>query len=700
MYENKKKNTIILIAKIALAIVGVILFFLPFYYVDIGPSLAFLVPRHDYPRLANLYWRTPITKEAAEQLAKWNVIALDMQAQNTSPDMIRYIKKLNPKIIILAYSSANEIPAQRLNEMEPQGKGLWHDLASGIKPQWYLKNSTGKNMSWWPGNYSLNLIAKDETGQTYADYVANFYADKVLSSGLWDGLLLDNTWQTVAWVDKDIDMNSDNKSDDASQANKLWQDGNRQLFKKIRERVGSQFLVIGNGDGEYGDQLNGRMFEGFPEFWEQGWLGSMKKYSTSNNDGYQPRINIINSDTDNTGKQDDYQKMRYGLASTLMFDGYYSFDFGPQLREHLWWYDEYNTNLGQPKSQPYNLLDINNQKMKEGLWQREFTQGVALVNSTNQEQTINFNSEYEKIHGTQDRQINDGMVINSLTLKSQDGIVLLRPIDQISNQVFINGSFARVFDQNGQTVRTGFFAYDQDFPGSVKIIKTDLNGDGEIEIIVAGPSSLSIYNFRNEKLATIYPYGEKYRGGISLAVGDLNNDDKIEIVTGPENGQSNLIKVFDWRGNTINPGFYAYNKKSKNLGANVAVCDTNGDGQYEIVTSAGWGGGPHMKVFDKNGKILLAEFFAYANNFRGGINVACGDINRDGQDEIVTGLGRGGKPLISVFTGSGKKISQWLAYSTKNIDGIKVAATDIDNNGQAEIISLNSNVFTASAYKP
>ncbi|MFA5047779.1 MAG: putative glycoside hydrolase [Patescibacteria group bacterium] len=700
MLDYERKKLIILIAKVALAVIGIILFFLPFYYIDIDPSLAYPAPQHDYPRLANLYWRTPITTETAEQLAKWNLIALDMQAQNTSPDMIRYIKKLNPKIIILAYTSANEIPAQRLNEIEPIGHGLWHDLSSGIKPQWYLKNSAGKNISWWPGNYSLNLIAKDDNGQTYADYAANFFADKILSTGLWDGLLLDNTWQNVASVDKNIDVNCDGKSDDAGLANKLWQDGNRELFKKIRERVGNQYLIIGNGDGQYHDQINGRMFEGFPEFWEQGWLGSMKKYSAVNGTGYQPRINIVNSDTDNTGKQNDYQTMRFGLASTLMFDGYYSFDFGPQLREHLWWYDEYSTNLGQPKSSAYNLLDANNKTIKEGLWQREFAQGVALVNSTNQTQTVNFNSEYEKIHGTQDKQTNDGLVINNLTLKPQDGIILLRPIDQIMGQVFVNGSFARVFSLSGQTVRTGFFAYDQAFPGSVKIIKADTNGDGELEIIVAGQSSLSIYNFRNEKLATIYPYGEKYRGGISLAVGDLNGDDRSEIVTAPENGQSNLIKIFDWRGNIINSGWNAYNKKSKNLGANVAVCDTNGDGQYEVVTSAGYGGGPHVKIFDKNGKILLSEFFAYTGSFRGGINLACGDINRDGRAEIVTGLGRGGQPLISIFDGQGKRLGRWLAYSTKNTDGIKVVAADIDNNGQAEIISLNTNVFTASAYRP
>ncbi|MEK7167805.1 MAG: hypothetical protein AAB791_02265 [Patescibacteria group bacterium] len=79
------------------------------------PSLssAFTLPEHDFPRTANLFWRTPVIDEEVRELAKWDLLALDMSAQQNSAEQIRAIRKLNPSIIILAYTTADEIPRER-----------------------------------------------------------------------------------------------------------------------------------------------------------------------------------------------------------------------------------------------------------------------------------------------------------------------------------------------------------------------------------------------------------------------------------------------------------------------------------------------------------------------------------------------------------------------------------------------------------
>ncbi|TSC96056.1 MAG: Peptidase S8 and S53, subtilisin, kexin, sedolisin [Parcubacteria group bacterium Athens1014_10] len=56
-----------------------------------------------------------------------------------------------------------------------------------------------------------------------------------------------------------------------------------------------------------------------------------------------------------------------------------------------------------------------------------------------------------------------------------------------------------------------------------------------------------------------------------------------------------------------------------------------------IVTGAGNGGGPHVRAFNSNGFPGSFNFFAYDKNFRGGVNVAVGDIDGDGKAEIITG---------------------------------------------------------------
>ena len=667
----------------------------PVYITQHDSGLAFVAPRHNFPRLANLYWKTAITREEAKELSKWNLVVLDMQAQNLSPENIRYLRELNPKIIILAYTSANEIPIKRLNEVEPAGQGLWHDLASQAKPQWQLKTYNGQEISWWPGNISMNPYAKDGNGQSYSDFLVGFYRDKILGTGLWDGILFDNVWQNVSWVNPNIDIDGDGQWDNQEKIDRLWREGNTDFFKKLRQNIGSKYLILGNGDGEYHDFINGRMFEAFPDIWQGGWIGSIKKYLNLSQNGYTPRINIINSDTKNTGNYQDWQKLRFSLASALMSDGYFSFDFGSQLREQLWWYDEYSVNLGQAKGEAFNLLEKNNKEIKAGVWQRDYENGLAIVNTTNKEQTINFDGEYEKIHGTQDKLTNNGAIINQLTLKAQDGIILLRPIEKITGATFINGSFARIFDESGKNTRTGFFAYDNNYRGSNKIIYLDLNGDHKNETIVAGDNTLSFYNNDGGLVMTLYPYGEKFHGGINLTAADLNKDGNQEIITAPEKGGSNLIKIFNAQGENLF-SFNAYKAVWVNLGASIASCDVNGDGEPEIVTGAGWNGGPHVKIFNKDGKILIGEFFAYNVNFRGGVNVACGDVNGDGRGEIVTGAGWNGGPHVEIFTDRGIKISQWMAYDPNKRQGVNVTVSDINQDGRDEIIALTTNVFTSS----
>jgi hypothetical protein len=92
----------------------------------------------------------------------------------------------------------------------------------------------------------------------------------------------------------------------------------------------------------------------------------------------------------------------------------------------------------------------------------------------------------------------------------------------------------------------------------------------------------------------------------------------------------------------------------------VAAADVTGDGRAEVITAAGPGGGPHVRVFDVNHPDPLAlyayshrvidEFFAYDAGFRGGVYVAAGQVTGDPTAEIVTGAGEGGGPHVKVFS--------------------------------------------------
>jgi hypothetical protein len=119
----------------------------------------------------------------------------------------------------------------------------------------------------------------------------------------------------------------------------------------------------------------------------------------------------------------------------------------------------------------------------------------------------------------------------------------------------------------------------------------------------------------------------------------------------------------------------------------VAVGDVTGDGVAEIVTGTGFGGGPLVRVFNQFGTDLGA-FFAYDENFRGGVRVAIGDTNGDGVGEVITAAGPGGGPHVLVWDfATLTTVESYFPLSPDYNGGLYVAAGDMDGDGRAEIVT-------------
>ena len=83
-------------------------------------------------------------------------------------------------------------------------------------------------------------------------------------------------------------------------------------------------------------------------------------------------------------------------------------------------------------------------------------------------------------------------------------------------------------------------------------------------------------------------------------------------------------------------------------GVYVASGDVNNDGYDDMIAAAGPGGGPRVQVFSGRTGTVLMNFFAYAQTFYGGVTVGSADVNGDGFDDIITGAGPGGSPHVKI----------------------------------------------------
>ena len=220
------------------------------------------------------------------------------------------------------------------------------------------------------------------------------------------------------------------------------------------------------------------------------------------------------------------------------------------------------------------------------------------------------------------------------------------------------------------------------------------------------PSSINIHDAQtNAIIGIVTPFGPTFMGQLHVAMGDLNGDGRDDLVVTRGSGYDSIVKVFD--GVTLEQTqlFQAYEAGFLG-GVNLAVGDVTGDGRADIITGAGYTGGPHVQMFDGSklyptGNVSAAivptpsyGFYAFESSFRGGATVTTGDIDGDGTDDIIAGAGQGGAPRVQAFHGSDMAVlANFYAGDAANRDGINVAAGHFANtlSTQIAVAPMNGN---------
>ncbi len=130
--------------------------------------------------------------------------------------------------------------------------------------------------------------------------------------------------------------------------------------------------------------------------------------------------------------------------------------------------------------------------------------------------------------------------------------------------------------------------------------------------------------------------------------------------------------------------FAAYGENFRG-GVHVATINNDHDGTPEIVTGAGESGGPHVRVFKAFGAVMH-EFFAYDRSSSHGVSVATGDVNGDGEEDIVTAVGSDVSHDVIVWSESGEEVFRFTASAFPVSSALSVSTADVDSDVAQEVI--------------
>jgi len=316
----------------------------------------------------------------------------------------------------------------------------WDKLHSEVGPgypvnnDWWARTKDGAHTSSYPGQWDVNLteyVQRDANGDTFPEWAAEsdyeaFFRD-IPEFDMW---FIDNWfYRPRVEADWDGDGRNDDKNDESVRRD--FRKGYVNALRRARE-LAPDLIMMGNVDGEvstnsgmltepeYKGQITA-LYEGAigldhsAETWG-GWDIMMQQYRTTASNAQHNLILMVAH-----GSEDDLALMRYGLASCLMDDGYYYYTSLENHYKSALWFDEYDVDLGRAIDPPQFAA------WQNGVYMRRFENGMALVNPKgNGTKTVRVEAGYRRINGSQDRQVNNGQPVETVTLSPRDGLILIK----------------------------------------------------------------------------------------------------------------------------------------------------------------------------------------------------------------------------------------------------------------------------------
>jgi hypothetical protein len=340
-------------------------------------------------------------------------------------EAVKAIKAGNPNIRIGQYTVLSEAPDSKSTQSADTDKSRKIDAEN-----WWLRDAAGKRVQWTGefGNYEINVThwtKPDASGRRFPEWLAErdhrIYFQAVPEFSLW---FFDNSVSKPAVKSADWNLDGHNDRGDDPRIVAAHRQGHAAEWARARQLAPAVHLIANTDDlssPEFSKKLNGAFLEALiGKNWSVenrvNWEEALRRYHAALQHTLPPNLVGFNV----WGRPNDYQRLRYGLASALLDDGYFSYTDEKAGYSSVVWFDEYDADLGRPVDPPQF------QPWKNGVYRRRFEKGMVLVNPRPAAVTVAVEPGYRRLQGRQAPAVNNGQPASTVRLGAKDGIVLVR----------------------------------------------------------------------------------------------------------------------------------------------------------------------------------------------------------------------------------------------------------------------------------
>jgi hypothetical protein len=221
----------------------------------------------------------------------------------------------------------------------------------------------------------------------------------------------------------------------------------------------------------------------------------------------------------------------------------------------------------------------------------------------------------------------------------------------------------------------------------VSLAIADFDGDGEDEIALAqaqGGHTVTLFKPDGTEIRS-FPV---VTGGVALAAGDLDGDNRAEIIVASRTSANKELFPYTAEGIPLGP----IRMFDKNTRMEPANGDTDGDKRSEVIAGTLLGKDSiavYNTVSKERYQFPVFQTLSPGKRADGyGVKVATGDLNGDGDTEIVAATaGKDGQ--VEIYTSDGTLLKTFKAFDTRR--GILMTTGNVTGDRQPEIIAAEVN---------